>query len=170
MDYFTFYAQRAADPNGSGVVSWNGHGSFDSATSRRIDLTHDIRPRDREPIREPLPVDFPPFARTEFGDILPDAPIASVYDVGERMRLAGTLTATDRSDFDLALIRLNRDTGGTPDLIRGQSAISANGRFDIALPVFTSAQRGQWRVEVFLFWPSSGSQFARSYHGVLTVR
>jgi hypothetical protein len=170
MDYFTFYAQRTADPNASGVVSWNGHGSFDSATSRRIDLTHEVRPRDRDPIREPLPVDFPPFAPTDFGDIRPDAPIASVYDVGERMRLAGTLIATDRSDFDIALIRLNRDPGGTSDLIRGQSAIDASRRFDIALPVFTSAQRGQWRVEVFLFWPNSGSQFARSYHGVLTVR
>lgn len=170
MDYFTFYAQRTADPNGSGVVSWDGHGSFDSATSRRIDLKHEIRPRDRDPIREPLPVDFPPFAPTDFGDIRPDAPIASVYNVGDEMRFTATLTATDRSDFDIVLLRLDRDTGGPPDTIRAFSAIGANGRFNVAVPAFTSAQTGQWRIDVFLFWPEGRSQLPRSLHGVLTVR
>ena len=170
MDYFTFYAQRTADPNATGVVTWNGHGSFDSATSRQIDLIHEIRPRGAEPIREALPVDFPRFAPDDFRDIRPDSAVASVYDVGERMRVSGTVTAKDRADFDTVLIRLRRDPNGTGDQIRAQNTVNGSGRFELASPVFTADQRGQWVADVFLFWPGSGTQFAREYHSVITVR
>jgi len=169
MDYWTFYAQRTEDPNGSGVVSWNGHGSFDIGTSRAIDLTHEIRPRDREPIREPLPVDFPRLAPTDFRDVLPDASVATLYDAGERMRMTGVVTAKDH-DFNEVLVRLRRYTGGTADVIRVSSGVTRNGSFEAVFPVFTPEQKGQWLIDVYLFWPSSGNQFPRISVGPVTVR
>jgi hypothetical protein len=170
MDYWTFYAQRTADPNGSGVIAWNGYGSFDLATSQRINLTHEIRPRGGDPIREPLPVDAPRLAPTDFRDVLPDAPVATLYDAGERLHITGRVTATDRNDFTSVLIGLYRDPGGSADFVRADSAISGNGTFDATFPVFTAAQKGQWLIEVYLFWPNSGSQSARAFLGPVTVR
>ena len=169
MDYWTFHSQRIADPNRTGVTTWNGYGSFDAATSGRIDLTHEIRPRDAEPIREPLPVDGLRFAATDFRDILPDAPVPSVYDPGERFRMTGRVTATDRNDFSTVVLRL-RDPRGDDNFIRGTSRIDSRGTFDIATRTFTADDRGQWILDVFLFWPNSGSQYARFYLGPITVR
>lgn len=170
MDYWTFSAQRTADPNSSGVLSWNGFSSFDTATYRRIDLTHEIRPIAAEQIQEPLPVDFPRFAPTDFRDVITDSAIASLYDVGERFRFAGRVTATDHNDFNQILVGLYREPGDQANFIQGRSSVSANGSFDIALPVFTADQLGQWSIVVYLFWPGSGSQYARMQLGPLTVR
>jgi hypothetical protein len=169
MDYWTFYAQRTADPNGSGVVSWNGYGSFDLATSRRIDLVHEIRPREGDAIREPLAVDAPRLAPTDFRDVLPDDSIPTRYDVGERMHVTGRVTATDH-DFTSVLVGLYRDPGGEGNFIRSDSVVSGNGSFDATLPVFTAAQKGQWLIEITLFWRDSGPQYARAYLGPITIR
>jgi len=170
MDYWTFYSQRTADPNGTGVISWTGYGSFDAATLRRVNLTHDIRPREGDPIREPLAVDAPGFAPSDFREIQPDMPVATVYDVGERFRMTGRVIATDRNDFSSVLVGLYRDPGGEGDFIRGDSRIASNGAFDIATSAFTADQRGQWVLEVFLFWSGSGPQHARFYLGPVTIR
>ena len=55
-------------------------------------------------------------------------------------------------------------------LAGGDSRVGGNGSFDIATSTFTADQRGQWILEVFLFWPGSGSQHARFYLGPITVR
>jgi hypothetical protein len=170
MDYWTFYSQRTADPNGTGVITWTGYGSFDAATSRRVDLTHEIRPRGGDPIREPLAVDAPRFAPSDFREIVSDAPVPTLYDVGERFRITGRVTASDRNDFSSVLVGLYRDPGGDGNFIRGDSRLGSNGTFDIATPVFTADQRGQWIIEVFLFWPGSGSQQGRFNLGPITVR
>jgi len=170
MDYWTFHAQRIADPNRTGVITWNGHGSFDAATSGRIDLTHEIRPRDGEPIREPLPVDGPRFAPSDFREIAPDAAVPSVYGPGERFRMTGRVTATDHNDFSNVLVGLYRNLGGDGEFIRGDSRVDSKGMFDVATRSFTADDRGQWILEIYLFWPNSGSQYARFFLGPITVR
>ncbi len=62
MDYWTFYAQREADPSRSGVASYDGYVSFDVATGGGIDLEHEIRPLAAGRIVQPLSVDYPNFA------------------------------------------------------------------------------------------------------------
>ena len=117
-----------------------------------------------------LPVDAPRFAPSDFREILPDAPVPTLYDAGERFRMTGRVIASDRNDFSSVLVGLYRDPGGDGNFIRGDSRVGGNGSFDIATSTFTADQRGQWILEVFLFWPGSGSQHARFYLGPITVR
>ena len=169
MDYWTFYAQRTADPNRTGVMTWNGYGSFDAATSWRVDLRHDIRPRGGTPIREPLPVDTLPLAPSDFRDIQPDEPVHTLYDVGERFHMTGRISATDH-DFNYITIDLYRDPGGGGNEIVRGTAVSSNDSFDVAMPTFTANHRGQWIVLVYLYWPGASSQDLRLELGTLTVR
>jgi hypothetical protein len=112
-------------------------------------VRHEIRPRGGTPIREPLAVDTLPLAPSDFRDILPDEPVRTLYDVGERFHITGRLTATDH-DFHYITIELYRDPWGDGNEIARGTAISSNGSFDVAMPTFTANQRGQWIVLVSL--------------------
>lgn len=166
MDYWTFFAQRLEDPNRSGVISYDGYGSFDLATYRGIDLKQDIRPKNAGKIAQALPVDTPEFGRDDWRDISFDAPVASRYSVGQRVGWSGRVTATDRSDFSQVLLRFWKYGGTTDDAVRVQGAVSSAGTFVIEHQ-FEDHHRGRYEMEVFLFWPNSGGQFPRA--GATTI-
>jgi hypothetical protein len=168
MDYWTFFTQRLEDPNRSGVISFDGFGSFDVATNRRIDLKTDVRPLTGQRIVDSLPVDFPECGRSDWRDVLFDAAVPSRYSVGQRARWSGRVTATDRNDFSAIIIRLWRDGGTTDDAVTVQAQVSSAGTF-IAETQLESRHSGRYRMEVFLFWPNSGSQFPRAMLSPVTI-
>jgi hypothetical protein len=168
MDYWTFFAQRTEDPNGTGVLSYDGFGSFDMATDRRIDLRHAVRPRTAGPIDQPLPVDFPDFAETDWRDVRFETAVASRYRTGERVRVSGRVTATDRNDYVQILLRF-RKYGGSPDeAIQVRGPVSSAGSF-ILEHQFEPSQRGRYTMEVFLFWEGAPAQYPRASATVVTV-
>jgi hypothetical protein len=161
MDYWSFFAQRLEDPIRFGVVGYDGIGSFDLTTDRRIDLKASVRPLRAPAIDGPLEVDSRPFSERDFRDIVFDGPVASRYRVGDRLRLSGRVNAPDRSDIDVIIIRLWKSGGTTSDAIRMQARVSSASTF-IAETSLDSSHRGTFLMEVFLFWPGSGAQPSRT--------
>jgi hypothetical protein len=161
MDYWTFFAARAEDPAGTGVVGFEGVGSFEAATSGLVDIHSDIRPLRTPQIVEPFAVDHRPFDRDDVRTIQFDHEIPSRYEVGRSFRFSGTVKAADRSDISSITIRFWKFGGTTNDAIRINGGVSGGSRFSMER-TFTDAQRGLYLMEVFLFWPGSGSQFSRA--------
>jgi hypothetical protein len=169
MDYWTFFAQREADPSRSGVASYDGYVSFDVATNGAIDLKQEIRPLAGGQIVQPLAVDYPTFAANDFRDVVFDAQIPSVYRVGTPATFSGRVSATDRNDYFGIIIRLYRTPGGPSDIIQAQAALNGNGTFSVTLPPFGPEHAGRYTVQVFLFFPNAGSQTPRVIAGPITV-
>jgi hypothetical protein len=169
MDYWTFYAQREADPSRSGVASYDGYVSFDVATGGGIDLKHEIRPLAAGQIVQPLSVDYPNFATNDFRDVVFDGQISSVYRVGQSATFSGKVSATDRNDYFAVIVRLYRTPGAASDIIQTQAAINGNGTFSVTLPPFGPEHVGRYTLQVFLFFPNSGSQTPRVIAGPVTV-
>ena len=161
LDYWTFFAQRLEDPQNSGVVSYDGVPSFDAAAWNTVDLQTDIRPKAHPAIVQPLPVDAPSFGPADWRGVAFDAPVPSRFKVGQRVRLTGRVTARDRNDFDTILVRFWKYAGSDADAIRVWQRVSSRGSFDLDLE-FRDGQQGRYSMEVFLFWPDSGAQYARS--------
>jgi hypothetical protein len=169
MDYWTFYAQREADPNRTGVASYDGYVSFDVATNGAIDLKHEIRPLAGGQIVQPLAVDYPNFATNDFRDVVFDGRISSLYRVGAAGTFSGRVSATDRNDYFAVIVRLYRPPGGPGDIIQAQAAINGNGTFSVTLPAFGPEHIGRYTLQVFLFFPNAGSQTPRVIAGPITV-
>jgi hypothetical protein len=161
MDYWTFAARRLEDPNHRGVVGYDGAGSFEVATGGRMRLLTDIRPLSGAIAIDPFEVDYPSFGQRDWRDVVFDTDVASHYHVGDRVRWTGVVTARDRSDFNQVLIRLWRANGTSSDSIRASSAVSSQSSFLIETQ-FEPGHRGTYLMEVFLFWPGSGSQYSRA--------
>jgi hypothetical protein len=160
MRYWTFAARRLEDPNGAGVVGFDGAASFDVATSRAIDLHTDIRPLSGQVAVDPFDVDYPLFGRSDWRDVAFDDVVPSHYRIGERARWSGVVRARDRSDINQILIRFTK-AGGGDDAIRVTGAVSSRSSFLLDTQ-FEPRQAGTYMMEVFLFWPDSGPQYSRA--------
>jgi hypothetical protein len=169
MSYWNFFAQRGEDPNGSGVVSFDGFGSFDAATGRAIDLKQDIRPLNGRQIVQPLPVDFPELAPDDFRDVRFDAPVPTEYRVGRSVQWTGRVTAGDRNDHVQVLMRFWKYGGTTDNAILVRGSISSAGSFSLDRE-FRDGEQGRYTVEVFLFWPGAPAQYPRVIAGPVTIR
>jgi hypothetical protein len=161
MDYWTFFAARAEDPAGTGVVSYDGVGSFESATSGLVDVQSDIRPLRAPPIVEPFAVDGRPFDRDDVRTIQFDQGLPSRFDVGRSIAFSGTVKAADRSDVSDILIRLWKYGGTTSDAIRIDGRVTGSSTFRMERQ-FNASQRGVYLMQVYLFWPGSGPQYSRA--------
>jgi hypothetical protein len=168
MSYWNFFAHRTEDPNHSGVYSYEGFGSFDDATGRMIDLRHDIRPRNGEPLGQRLEVDFPTFGHDDFRDVRFDEAVPTVYRTGRTYRWSGQLLSPDRNDYTQVLVRFWKYGGTSDDAVRVSAPISSSGSFQLEHQ-FQESQKGRRTMEVFLFWPGSGSQFPRVIAGPVTI-
>ena len=168
MNYWNFFARRTEDPNQSGVYSYDGFGSFDDATGRQIDLRHDIRPRSGERLEARHEVDFPEFGHDDFRDVRFDQAIPTLYRTGRTYRWTGQLLSPDRNDYSQILVRFWKYGGSADDAVRIFAPISASGSFQLEHQ-FQESQKGRRTMEVFLFWPGSGSQFARVIVGPVRI-
>jgi hypothetical protein len=161
MDYWTFAARRLEDPNGLGVVGYDGVASLEVASGNRIDLRTDIRPLSAGALAETFEVDYPTLGRHDWRDVVFDNDVRTHYRIGERVRWSGVVATRDRSDINSILIRFWKSGGTTTDAIRVQAPVSSSSSF-IAETQFQPGQAGTYLMEVFLFWPGSGTQFSRA--------
>jgi hypothetical protein len=161
MDYWTFFAARAEDPSGTGVVGADGVGSFEAATSGLVDVRGDIRPLRAPAIVEPFAVDGRVFDRDDVRTIQFDQSLPSRYEAGRSYVLSGTVKAADRSDVSSISILLFKYGGTASDTIRIDGVVMGNSTFRVERR-FAPAQRGVYTMHVYLFWPGSGSQYSRA--------
>jgi len=99
MNFWTFYAQRSEDPNHSGIIDFDGFGSFDLASGNVVDFKTDIRPLAGEQIVGPLAVDFPSFGPSDLRGFELNAAIPTLATLGGGIPISGRLTAADRGGF-----------------------------------------------------------------------
>lgn len=158
MSYWTFAVRRLEDPNGAGIVAYDGSASFDVSTNGLIDLRTDVRPLSGPIGPDAFDVDFPAFGRTDWRDVVFDNAVPSHYRIGERIRWSGEVRARDRSDFTSMTIRFWN--GRAEDAIRVNGTLSRNS-FSLETQ-FAPNHAGVYLMEVFLFWPNSGSQYSRA--------
>lgn len=160
MDYWNFYAQRLADPNRTGVPSYDGYVSFDRATRNTVDLQTGIAPKAGGPAGAAVEVTTPRFGKKDWRGVEFTDTVPSRFVAGQRVTLAGRVTATDRNDFNNVLIRFWKYGGTSDNALLLWGTVTRSGSFTVDVD-FTAAQRGLYLMEAFLFWPSSGSQFPR---------
>jgi hypothetical protein len=161
MDYWTFAVRRLEDPHGAGVVGYDGAGSLEVASGNRLDLRTDIRPLAAAALSETFEVDYPAFGRRDWRDVVFDNDVPTRYRIGQHIQWSGVVSTRDRNDINSILIRFTKRGGTEADRIRISSNVSARSSF-IAQTQFQPNQAGTYVMEVFLFWPGSGSQFSRA--------
>ena len=161
MNYWNFYAQRLADPNRTGVPSYEGYVSFDRATGNTVVLQTAVAPTAGGPPGAAVEVTTPRFGRTDWRGVEFSDTVPSRFVAGQPVTLAGRVTATDRSDFDIILLRFLKYGGTAANAVSVQGAVTRSGTFSLGVE-FTPAQRGLYWLEVFLFWPESRVQAPRS--------
>jgi hypothetical protein len=165
MDYWNFYAARHAAA--AGVRAWDGNPSFREAARNLATMTTDITPKTASKINETPTVAYANLLPTEWRGVQLDEAIPGRVRVGQRVNLAGRVTATDRTDFTQAAFRFRRYAAANANEIFFGATISGN-RFRLDV-TFTDAQKGAYLVDVFLFWPDSDAQFPRTSLGVIYV-
>ena len=164
MNYYSFFAERLADPDGTGVPSYEGFVSFDAATRNTVDLRADVTPSALTGIEtrsELVEVTAPKFGQRDWRGVEFDAPVPSRFSVNENVQLTGRVTATDRTDFNEVLIRFWKSGGSSSDAVRVQVSVSRAGTFTSDLR-FSDSQRGLYSMEVFLLWPNAPPQLGRT--------
>jgi hypothetical protein len=161
MDYWTYFAARAEDPQGTGVISYDGVGSFEAATSGLVDVRSDIRPLRAPQIVEPFDVDGRPFDREDVRSLKFDDAIPSRFEAGRTYTFSGAVSAPDRSDISDILIRLWKYGGTSSQAIRIDGDVDGGNKFRMTHR-FDSSQRGVYLMQIYLFWPGSGTQYSRA--------
>ncbi len=167
MAYWNFVAARLEDPNRTGIVDYDGQPSFDVSTGLAVDVKTAIRPKDREPATSSYDLDYPTLDPRECMGVTFDAPVPTRFTVGQRIKLNGRVTATDRTDFSSILLRYWRAGGASANALRAQAEVSHSGLFNTEFE-FRDGQEGVYLFEVFLFWPNAPTQWSRC--SLTTVR
>ena len=157
MSYWNLFAARHAATEG--VTSWHGAPSFFEATGGRVPLRTDVTPVSHAKIAADFEVSHLSIDPREFWGVRLDEPVPAAIASGETVTIAGTVTATDR-DFDLACVRWVRYGATADNKIIECGAIFGN-RFSVPY-TFRDADAGNYALGVFLFFPDSGLQSARS--------
>ncbi len=181
MDVISFYAARMEAMQG--ITSWDQYPSFFEATGGRALMSTAITPL---PVVAPdgtvdggtdgttdgtteasLAVEYLDVAADALTGVLLDEPIPGRVAPGKPVNLSGKVTATDRDDFNIVCFRFIRYGSSNVNEVFVCGSMFGD-RFSTEV-TFTSAQRGSYTVEPFLFWPNAGGQFARSRYGVVVV-
>jgi len=162
MDYWTYFAARSEDPARTGVVGFDGVGSFEAATSGRVDVKTAIRPLRAPAIVEARAVDGLDFDRGDVRGVTFDQPIPTRYQTGRRNIWSGVInTLSQRPNIDSVMIRFWKYGGKSGDSIRITGRVDDRASFHVE-QTFGATERGIYLMEVFLFYPGSGSQYSRT--------
>lgn len=156
MNYWTFYAQRAEDPNRSGIIDFEGYGSFDRASENAVDFKTDIRPLAGEKITGPLSVDFPAFGTADLRGLALNAPLPTLSAAGAAIPIAGRVTVANRASFNRVAFCLAQE--GEQECGASTPAIGSIGG-DGAFSVNVSAPGpGRYQLNFFLLQPSGAGE------------
>lgn len=166
MDYWNFFAQRLGDRNHASRPAFDNYVSFWRATLNAVDLRTTATPNGGSPLAQTLDTDTPNFGTSDWRGVTFDTPIPSRIAVGQTVTLTGRVVATDRRDFNaltLGFWSINASAA-----INFSSAVSSSGGYSVTIR-FTDAQKGQYYLSDYLFWPGSGSQYPRASLSTITV-
>ena len=166
MSYWNFFAARHAATEG--VTSWEGVPSFFEATGGAAPLRTDVTPRRHAKVRQEIETAPPSIDPGALRGVRLDEPLPTSVAAGRRVTIAGTVTAADRDDFSAACVRWSRYGASADDRIFECARISRNGRFSVA-HTFTNGEAGRYALQLFLFYPDSGPQYARANVSTVTV-
>lgn len=151
MDYYNYYARRAAAT--TGTRSYDGFGSFFEATGNRVTLRTDVDPLDavtHPKIDEAAPVADAPFGRRDWRGLVFDAPVPSRVAVGATLRLTGSIDPEVLPEgYQFLVLRASR-YGDPPSAATTMQTTVSGGRFSVSLR-FTAAQAGAYAVDAFVF-------------------
>ncbi len=161
-------AARHEDPANTGIVDYEGVGSFALTTSGRMRLATGIRPRNAAPApfhgeAEPARIGALDCRGFEFTT----APPARVR-AGQRFTIAGRVTARDRSDFSQTLFRFWPSDDASDRAERAYADVSRSGSFSVDVEI-RAGREGQYTFESFLFWPGAPAQHSRCRLSVVNV-
>ena len=101
-------------------------------------------------------------AAASWRDVVFDHDVPTHCRIGERVQWSGVMSAHDRNDFSAIAVRLWKRSGTAADAIRMQVPV------ELAMPASSPTrsssqnQAGTYMMEVFLFWPGSGTQTSRA--------
>ena len=151
MDYFNFYAQRAAAA--SGTQSYDGYGSFAEATEHRVTLRTDIDTRadaGDTKVTQPLAVSYAPFGPRDWRGLVFDEPVPSRVVAGASYTLSGSIDSELLPGrFQFLVLRAARYGDAPADAITVQTTVSG-GRFSVPI-LFTDDQSGAYEIDLFVF-------------------
>ncbi len=133
-----------------GTESYSGYQSLDETTGRRLDLQTDIRPIDRAPAASPAFVSYPAIATEEFPSVKFNAALPSRIAPGQRLDLAGVVTATDPGSDSYVALRWWNATNVKDDAVLVYLPVSSAGSFtgDVT---FRDGQQGVYALQAFIF-------------------
>lgn len=158
MNYWTFYAQRSEDPNRSGIIDFEGYGSFDRASENAVDFKTDIRPLAGEQIVGPLQVDFPAFGPADLRGVELNAPLATLSAAGAAIPIAGRVTAANRANFNrVALCLVQPDEEQCGASAPAISTLGGDGSFSVNV---TAPGPGRYQLNFFLVQPDGAGAAA----------
>jgi len=149
MSYWNFFAARHAATGGT--TSWEGVPSFFEATGGAAPLRTDVTPLYDAKLVESIETGNVPIAPGEFRDVELDAPVPARTAVGESVTISGTVTTTERDDFNIACAAWLRD--GSEDSIFECAPIEGD-RFSITYR-FTAGDAGRHALQIYLYYPDA---------------
>jgi hypothetical protein len=162
MDYYNFYAHRAAAA--TGTQSYDGYGSFTEATGNRVTLRTAIDTRDAagtSPIAQTSPVSHVPFGRRDWRGLVFDAEVPSYIAVDESLTWTGSIdTQFLPARYEFIVLRATRYGDAPADATTVRVSIRA-GRFSIPVQ-FTPDQVGAYAVEIFVFEDAASAAISTS--------
>ena len=150
------------------MIGYDGLGSFDASTGRRVDLSTGIQPTGvGAPPRtqNPEPAQFGALDCRGFEFTTP--PPTRVR-AGQRFTIAGRVAARDRSDFSQAMFRFWPSDDVSDRAERAYTDVSRSGLFSVDVEI-RPGREGQYTVEGFLFWPDAAPQYSRCRLSVVNV-
>ena len=151
MDYYNFYAQRAAAA--SGTQSYDGYGSFAEATGHRVALRTDIdTPADAGHLKitQPLVVSDVPFGPRDWRGLVFTEPVPSRVVAETSYLLSGSIdTDIVPGSFQFIVLRATRYGDAPADAITIETTVSG-GRFSVPIN-FADDQRGAYEIDFFVF-------------------
>ena len=153
MSYWNFFAARHAAAGGT--TTWEGVPSFFEATGGAAPLRTDVTPRRAAKLAGAFETGDMPIAPGEFRGVRLDAPVPARIPVGENLTIAGAVTATARDDFTLACAAWYVPGGVGAHAFKCGSI--TGDRFSIPHR-FAAADAGRYALQMFIFYPDSGSQ------------
>ena len=178
MDVINYFAKRLGES--SGVTAYDRYPSFAEATGGRPTMTTDITPKSNAAatlaaggVQSAAKIEPGPDVRcanvgtNALIGVTLDNEIPGCLRAPTTITVAGTLTLTDRIDYNTVCFRFRRYGADDANEIFTCSTLNGN-RFSIDF-TFNAQQAGTYSVQPFAFWPDSGSQFARSIFSSIEV-
>ena len=147
MSYWNFFAARHAATGGT--TTWDGAPSFFEATGGAAPLRTDVTPLLEAKLVDATETGDMPIDPGEFRDVELDAPVPARIAVGESVTIAGTVTTTERDDFNFACVIWL--PYGRTDNIYECASIEGN-HFSIRYR-FTAGDAGRYSLLLYLYFP-----------------